>query len=450
MIDNPRLDLLIARRATTVIVALAVVGVLALAASGWAVANPHEETTTQEIDHETIETELHTSAIVVEDGLWEEGTELRNSPVYVHNATPTLTLEPRTSVPTDETAVTHDVELRYEATRDGEPFWNRTEPIVREEATIEDGVAVGEADLDVGEVLAERRALEDDLAGVGDIDVTVEVTAAYDTGANAGELRAGTDLQSTEDAYWLGERTPSAEERHAETSQVTETQPRSSLLVGLLALLGASSLGAAWTVSRWSAVDETTARRAVHERRYAEWISRGSIPMWVGEHHISLDTLEDVVDVAIDTNQRVVHDRQRGLFAVLDDDVVYYYTDRGLWEETAWPNMDLEEADADEFEPAGAPGDGPPPAGPNERSPPSDGPSSAGPNERSPPSDGPPPAGPNERSSPSDGPRDGSGPNERSPPSDGPGDGSGPSVRADGPVDASDIDPEDEDAWRQL
>ncbi len=65
--------------------------------------------------------------------------------------------------------------------------------------------------------------------------------------------------------------------------------------------------------------------------------------MWIGDYHVSLDTLEDVVDVAIDTNERVVHDERRGLFAVVNDSVVYYYSDSGLWEETAWPEMDLEE-----------------------------------------------------------------------------------------------------------
>lgn len=68
--------------------------------------------------------------------------------------------------------------------------------------------------------------------------------------------------------------------------------------------------------------------------------------MWIGDYHVSLDTLEDVVDVAIDTNERVVHDTQRGLFAVVNDGVVYYYSDRGLWEETAWPEMDLDDGSA--------------------------------------------------------------------------------------------------------
>jgi hypothetical protein len=120
------------------------------------------------------------------------------------------------------------------------------------------------------------------------------------------------------------------------------TESRSPAVIGGLSVLGTLSLAGAAFVSRRSSTDIEAARRAVHEQRYAEWISRGSIPMWIGEYHVSLDTLEDVVDVAIDTNERVVHDEQRGLFAVVNDGVVYYYSDRGLWEETVWPEMDLE------------------------------------------------------------------------------------------------------------
>ena len=66
-------------------------------------------------------------------------------------------------------------------------------------------------------------------------------------------------------------------------------------MIGGLSILGTLSLVAAGVVARRPPVDEEAARRAVHEKRYAEWISQGSIPMWVGNHHISLDALEDVI-----------------------------------------------------------------------------------------------------------------------------------------------------------
>lgn len=347
MIDNPRLDLLVARYGYALVVAFAIVGVLALAASGWAAASPQTTETTQQIGEESIETTVHTSATVVQDGLWDAGTQLEDSPVYVLEDAPELTIEPRTEVTTegdvsaDDASVSHEISIRYEAVRDESVFWDRTEPLTRDEATVSDGVATSSVDLDVEAVLAERRALEDRVAGVGSIGVTLVVETDYDTGTNDGGYAIETPLRVSEEAYWLGETTPVGGADHPEHGTVVHTESRSPVLIGLLALLGSVALGSAWLVSRWSDVDEEAARRAFHERKYAEWISRGSIPMWIGDHHVSLDTLEDVVDVAIDTNERVVHDRQRGLFAVVSDGVVYYYTDRGLWEETAWPSMNL-------------------------------------------------------------------------------------------------------------
>lgn len=44
---------------------------------------------------------------------------------------------------------------------------------------------------------------------------------------------------------------------------------------------------------------------------------------------VRLNTLEDVVDVAVDGDGRVVHDERWDLFAVFDGDVVYHYCRTG-------------------------------------------------------------------------------------------------------------------------
>jgi len=150
----------------------------------------------------------------------------------------------------------------------------------------------------------------------------------------------------TEEAYWIDGSLSDSATNSYQSGITRTTESRSPALIGGLSVLGTLALAGAVFVTRRSPADIDAARRAVHEQRYAEWISQGSIPMWIGDYHVALDTLEDVVDVAIDTNERVVHDQQRDLFAVLNDGVIYYYTDRGLWEETAWPEMDLQSQSA--------------------------------------------------------------------------------------------------------
>ncbi|PCR91391.1 DUF5305 domain-containing protein [Natrinema ejinorense] len=353
MIDNPRLELLLAKQGRAIAIALVVVGVLAIGATGWAVANP-ETTTTPQFDEERVSTEGQTSAIVVQDGpLWSDGDELTDSSVYFLNTTPELTVEPKTTLrnETDGAAiedanVTHELTLRFDAVRDGAAFWNESHQLLRESPSVETGVATSETTLDIESYRQRQRQLEREVSGVGTVELMLELRVEYDTGRHQGTLTTTTPVTITEDAYWLEESLSDSASHSHRSGTIRTTESRSPALIGGLSVLGTLSLVAGAVVARRSPTDIEAARRAVHEQRYAEWISRGSIPMWIGDYHVSLDTLEDVVDVAIDTNERVVHDHQRGLFAVVSDGVVYYYSDRGLWEETAWPEMDLQDQSA--------------------------------------------------------------------------------------------------------
>ncbi|WP_171052385.1 DUF5305 domain-containing protein [Haloterrigena sp. H1] len=174
----------------------------------------------------------------------------------------------------------------------------------------------------------------------------LEFHTEYDTGRHQGTITTTAPVTITEEAYWIDGSLSDSATNSYQSGITRTTESRSPALIGGLSVLGTLALAGAVLVTRRSPADIDAARRAVHEQRYAEWISQGSIPMWIGDYHVALDTLEDVVDVAIDTNERVVHDQQRDLFAVLNDGVIYYYTDRGLWEETAWPEMDLQSQSA--------------------------------------------------------------------------------------------------------
>ncbi|AGB38182.1 DUF5305 domain-containing protein [Natronococcus occultus] len=342
MIDNPRVNLAVAGRARTIAILLAVIGVLALASAGWVAATPGTSTTTEDVDRETVATEVTTSATVLEDGPWEVGTELEDNPVYTLPETPELTITAETDVPSDEAEVEHEVRLRHEADRDEAVFWEESVLEERTAATVEDGVARSETTVDIEGRYEERAEIEAEFDGVGTVRTVLEVVAVYDTGTYADEQVVSSPLELTEGAYWLeDDEELAASTEHSDTVQVAvQDSPNVTLVAGLAAIGLLSFAGAGFVYSR-EPIDRESARRDLHRHRYAEWISEGSIPMWVGDYHLELDTLEDVVDVAIDTNARVVHDRQRGLFAVVDDNVVYYHSERGQWEKTAWPELDL-------------------------------------------------------------------------------------------------------------
>ena len=60
--------------------------------------------------------------------------------------------------------------------------------------------------------------------------------------------------------------------------------------------------------------------------RFTEWITTGEFPSEREyEQTVLVDSLEGLVDVAIDTNKRVIEDEQLGVSTVLDDTYIYIY-----------------------------------------------------------------------------------------------------------------------------
>jgi hypothetical protein len=61
-------------------------------------------------------------------------------------------------------------------------------------------------------------------------------------------------------------------------------------------------------------------------RTFGEWITRGTIPTEAMDARtVTVDSLAGVVDVAIDSNRRVIEDPSREMFAVMLDETTYRY-----------------------------------------------------------------------------------------------------------------------------
>jgi hypothetical protein len=58
---------------------------------------------------------------------------------------------------------------------------------------------------------------------------------------------------------------------------------------------------------------------------FDEWITAGRVPGALEEPVVRTDSLEGLVDVAIDTNERVIHDTRTDRYVVFDDPVTYVF-----------------------------------------------------------------------------------------------------------------------------
>jgi len=96
--------------------------------------------------------------------------------------------------------------------------------------------------------------------------------------------------------------------------------------LSLMALVGL--LVDRWFVGYVELTDEERELLAVERdrQRFSEWITTGTFPAEREyDEMILVDDLEGLVDVAIDTNKRVIEDEQLGVSTVLDDNHSYVY-----------------------------------------------------------------------------------------------------------------------------
>lgn len=315
---------------------LVVLGVVAILAGGYVyMTPPTEEIPPQETDSQTFETTVEHSADVVNPTpLYDPPGTVRNQPVYFLNGTPQLRIEVVADVPEGrEVTTTHNVTVYREATFRETAFFAETETLIEETATTEDGETRAEAILDVPATAGRTAEVRNTIGGTGTVETGVRVRTTYETTPDDGPeyegvLRTDSELELTERAYWLVEEEIAASETETRTTEpvVRQQSPNVPVVLGLL-LLGLASIAGGVRLASWSrTVDIESLETQVHRSRYDEWISEGDFPTDAGKQYVYINSLEDLVDIAIDTGKRVIYDPELDTYGVLDGDMVYYHS----------------------------------------------------------------------------------------------------------------------------
>lgn len=332
-----RIRLFVSQQPTTLIAALALAGVLCFVAAGYIYVTPTVTTVTEETNVQTVETTVTTSAVVTGNTtLYEPQAELQNRSVYFVSATPQLTLTVRSSVPADQSvAVTHELRMETVGLREGRPFYRNERTLVDEQTVVSDGTARSETTMNVS---ALRQALQNKQAEVGSVGrfrIRLLLNTTYETDAYDGTISTDAPFVLSGRAYYLdGEL--AVEQTHS--TPVTEqiVQQPTVFEYGSVGVLGLILFGLCWVVIRISrqADPELLRVNIVHDR-HQEWISRGEFPTDSNKEYISILALEDLVDVAIDSDRRVLFDPELDAYAVIDGDEIYYYArneeDTDVW-----------------------------------------------------------------------------------------------------------------------
>lgn len=179
--------------------------------------------------------------------------------------------------------------------------------------------------------------IESQLGGTpGEAELTVRTTLTL-TGQRNGEpvertrthtfsIETGGQIYSVtgnSDATDGGEQT----ERRRVTASYGPLRSLGGPVLGVLSLVGLVGLAGLWATGSL-ALSETEREWLAFQSdldTFEEWVSRGTVPDDETVRTIEIDSLEGLVDVAIDSNRRVVFDESRNRFVVVLEETRYRY-----------------------------------------------------------------------------------------------------------------------------
>lgn len=327
---------------------LVVVVLLALALfGGWmtysAYAAPDEETEQRTVEAWSSTAGFtHSAEVQVENEVFEVGEELPNQPMYFTAVAPELdgSFEYYYDAPDGDVDVDVQLERVVRAVDDdGGQYWSVEEPMNgTSEESVEPGEPVDAAfTVDVAELENESERIEASIGGTpGTVEsvVIAHVSMEGDVDGESVQYAESYELLIEPDGETYAVDGPvderHTEERTEETAAAAATTNLRGPLGGLAVLVASlGALGALAFHRRRGTLAPSAAElerlRAEHEReRFDEWITTGRVPAeFHGRSRVEVDTLEGLVDVAIDCDRRVLEDRS-------GDDVAYYVVNEGL------------------------------------------------------------------------------------------------------------------------
>ncbi len=307
----------------------------------------HEE---RVVDQWGESTAYNHSVLATDDtAVWSSGERLSNRPIYYTAVSTELdgTYSYEYTATEGEVAVTTDTYLLVRGVDDGDGenvFWEFSEPL--EESTTEsmgpEDVHTVEFTVDIEAVQADVFEVEEDLeASEGAVDIRVVSTTDIE-----GEIE-GEQVTNTYDSEMPFEVDSSTfsvgdfetVDEQEQTTEQTEVPVESSMLESIGSILAfgtALALAIALVVGRnadYIEITEEEKQRLQFDRnreRFDEWITTGTFPSEREyESTILVDDLTGLIDVAIDTNKRVIEDQQLGVSTVLDEEYSYIFVHPG-------------------------------------------------------------------------------------------------------------------------
>lgn len=294
----------------------------------------------------TTGTFTHEAKVESSNPVFAKGSTLENRSVYYQSIAPTFNgtyaIAYGSDVKGDVRVDSHVVLQIRRVGEDGEPvYWETNRELA---STTETGVTPGERvetafRLNTSALSQRIEDIDSSLGGgPGSIQVQLVVWSTIN-GTVAGEEVQERDMHTVplsidSGTYRFGSD-GTWNQQHQDTRKVEvpdEYGPLQTLLAPILILFSIIGLGGLWYLysRNLHRIPEQERVRLTYRRQrreFDEWITRATLPDEVlPDRRATVTSLDDLVDLAIDTDERVIEDPSRDLYLVQHDDVVYTYS----------------------------------------------------------------------------------------------------------------------------
>lgn len=332
----------LADRLTIVVAAFLLLSVVGAGVTYGAVVAPGTTEETRTVGTWSTQTDYaHSATVQQQNPVYPVGTVLESRSAYFSEATSIWNGTHRASY----SAGTGDVQaqttlslvIRAVDESTGTTYWKEEERLGRETAELAPGERVAVPfSVNVTEVRHRIGAIESSLGTAGETQVLLRAETKY-RGSVGGESVNETVVDTVHispgsEVYHVSGDSEETEQ-HSRTIVVEEPVDVSPVRLAtgpLLLLLGLLGAAAGVKADREGILDLTTHEQAGLERaEFEDWITVGGVPDDPPSERIRVSSLDGLVDLAADTNARIIQDEHLGHYVVFGDEYHYLYEPLG-------------------------------------------------------------------------------------------------------------------------
>lgn len=275
---------------------------------------------------------------------YTEGELITDRTFYPKFNTESLLVEPSVStdhVTVNEIIVTVNFEAAHQST--GDVFHTESIVLSNQTANTDDGVVTVPFD----DMLDRKESMREEFGSRILITTTIDTTVRYQyDDIVTGEMEHGVVTASSE--FTTHDRVyhfPSADAQQSHVSgdpihNNDDDDVGAWLNVIALLLIFGSVVGISATVAVVRMIDRKTVYRELQQKRYREWVTEVDSYTPQGKiHTVTVGSLPDLVNFAIDTQKRVLHNKDVNEYIVPDGQTLYKFE----------PDPDADEGDTELF-----------------------------------------------------------------------------------------------------